>query len=79
MEAFIPQLVYIEPLALKCPLDSKPYNRTFVILDEIFAYTQKYTDERAPEIKRIEAALKVAVVGYTIGYIVAPIYMHDDW
>jgi spore photoproduct lyase len=165
-----PSAEYAIPLATGCmghchycylqtTLGSKPYIRTYVNLEEIFAQTQKYIDERAPEItrfeaactsdivgldhlthslkktieyigqteygrlrfvtkyhhvdhlldakhngktrfrfsvnsryvikhfepgtssfdERLEAARKVAGAGYPLGFIVAPIYMHDDW
>lgn len=33
----------------------------------------------SPLDKRIEAAVKVAKAGYPLGFIVAPIYIHDGW
>jgi spore photoproduct lyase len=165
-----PSAEYAIPLATGCmghchycylqtTLGSKPYIRTYVNLDDIFAQTQKYIDERKPEItrfeaactsdivgidhlthslkkaieffgqtdygklrfvtkfhhvdhlldakhngktrfrfsvnsryviknfepgtssfdERLEAARKVAGAGYPLGFIIAPIYMHDDW
>lgn len=33
----------------------------------------------SPLEKRVEAAKKVAMAGYPLGFIVAPIYLHDNW
>ncbi|OPG93938.1 spore photoproduct lyase, partial [Chryseobacterium mucoviscidosis] len=33
----------------------------------------------SPLDKRIEAAVKVAEAGYPLGFIIAPIYIHDGW
>lgn len=165
-----PSAEYAIPLATGCmghchycylqtTLGSKPYIRTYVNLEDIFAQAQKYMDERMPEItrfeasctsdivgidhlthslkraieffgttthgrlrfttkfhhvdhllsakhngntrfrfsinsnyviknfehntssleERIEAAVKVAKAGYPLGFIVAPLYMHEDW
>lgn len=165
-----PSAEYAIPLATGCmghchycylqtTLGSKPYIRTYVNLEDIFAQAQKYMDERKPEItrfeaactsdivgidhlthslkkaiefigqteygrlrfvtkfhhvdhlldakhngktrfrfsvnsryviknfepgtstfdERLEAAQKVAGAGYPLGFIIAPIYMHDDW
>lgn len=69
-----PSAEYAIPLATGCmghchycylqtTLGSKPYIRTYVNLEEIFAQTQKYIDERAPEITRFEAACTSDIVG----------------
>lgn len=165
-----PSAEYAIPLATGCmghchycylqtTMGSKPYIRTYVNVDDIFAAAEKYMEERAPEItrfeasctsdivgidhlthtlkraieffgqstygklrfvtkfahvdhlldanhqgktrfrfsmndeyvikqfepgtsrldKRIEAAVKVAEAGYPLGFIIAPIYLHDQW
>lgn len=69
-----PSAEYAIPLATGCmghchycylqtTLGSKPYIRTYVNLDEIFAAAQGYMDERAPEITRFEAACTSDIVG----------------
>lgn len=69
-----PSAEYALPLATGCmghchycylqtTLGSKPYIRTYVNLDEIFAQAQKYMDERAPELTRFEAACTSDIVG----------------
>lgn len=69
-----PSAEYAIPLATGCmghchycylqtTLGSKPYLRTYVNLDEIFAQAQKYIDERKPEITRFEAACTSDIVG----------------
>ncbi|MDP4170009.1 MAG: spore photoproduct lyase [Bacillota bacterium] len=69
-----PSAEYAIPLATGCmghchycylqtTLGSKPYIRTYVNLDEIFAQAQKYIDERSPEITRFEAACTSDIVG----------------
>lgn len=69
-----PSAEYAIPLATGCmghchycylqtTLGSKPYIRTYVNLDEIFAQAQKYMDERAPEITRFEASCTSDIVG----------------
>lgn len=69
-----PSAEYAIPLATGCmghchycylqtTLGSKPYIRTYVNLDEIFAAAQGYIDERKPEITRFEAACTSDIVG----------------
>lgn len=69
-----PSAEYAIPLATGCmghchycylqtTLGSKPYIRTYVNLDEIFAQAQKYIDERKPEITRFEASCTSDIVG----------------
>ncbi|HHY21195.1 MAG TPA: spore photoproduct lyase [Bacilli bacterium] len=69
-----PSAEYAIPLATGCmghchycylqtTMGSKPYIRTYVNLDEIFAQAKKYIDERAPEITRFEAACTSDIVG----------------
>lgn len=69
-----PSAEYAIPLATGCmghchycylqtTLGSKPYIRTYVNLDEIFAQVEKYIDERKPEITRFEAACTSDIVG----------------
>lgn len=69
-----PSAEYAIPLATGCmghchycylqtTMGSKPYIRTYVNVDEIFASAQKYMDERAPEITRFEASCTSDIVG----------------
>ncbi|ARK31415.1 spore photoproduct lyase [Halalkalibacter krulwichiae] len=69
-----PSAEYALPLATGCmghchycylqtTLGNKPYIRTYVNLDEIFEATDKYIEERSPEITRFEAACTSDVVG----------------
>ena len=69
-----PSAEYAIPLATGCmghchycylqtTLGSKPYIRSYVNLDEIFAQAQKYIDERKPEITRFEASCTSDIVG----------------
>lgn len=69
-----PSAEYAIPLATGCmghchycylqtTLGSKPYIRTYVNLDEIFAQAQTYMDERKPEITRFEASCTSDIVG----------------
>ncbi|MDF2720428.1 MAG: radical protein [Paenibacillus sp.] len=48
---------------LQTTLGSKPYIRVYVNTDEILEATQRYIDERAPEITRFEAACTSDPVG----------------
>jgi len=38
-----------------------------------------YEHHTASSDKRIEAAIKVASVGYKIGFIIAPVFIYDNW
>ncbi|MBA4602979.1 spore photoproduct lyase [Thermoactinomyces mirandus] len=69
-----PSAEYAIPLATGCmghchycylqtTLGHRPYIRIYVNLDEIFAQTEKYIRERAPEITRFEAACTSDPVG----------------
>jgi spore photoproduct lyase len=69
-----PSAEYAIPLATGCmghchycylqtTLGSKPYIRTYVNLEEIFEQTEKYIEERKPEITRFEAACTSDIVG----------------
>ncbi|MFS0780958.1 spore photoproduct lyase [Bacillus sp. 1P06AnD] len=69
-----PSAEYAIPLATGCmghchycylqtTLGSKPYIRTYVNLEEIFAQAEKYIEERKPEITRFEAACTSDIVG----------------
>ncbi|MBA4495162.1 spore photoproduct lyase [Paenactinomyces guangxiensis] len=69
-----PSAEYAIPLATGCmghchycylqtTLGSKPYIRTYVNLDEIFAQAQKYINERKPDITRFEASCTSDIVG----------------
>jgi spore photoproduct lyase len=69
-----PSAEYAIPLATGCmghchycylqtTLGSKPYIRTYVNTDEIFAQAKKYMEERAPEITRFEASCTSDIVG----------------
>lgn len=69
-----PSAEYAIPLATGCmghchycylqtTLGSKPYIRTYVNLEEIFAQAQKYMEERKPETTRFEAACTADIVG----------------
>src|SRR5699024_12385899 len=48
---------------LQTTMGSKPYIRTYVNVDEIFDAAQKYMDERALEITRLEASCTSDIVG----------------
>lgn len=48
---------------LQTTMGSKPYIRTYVNLDEIFASAEKYMAERAPEETRFEASCTSDIVG----------------
>ncbi len=69
-----PSAEYAIPLATGCmghchycylqtTLGSKPYVRTYVNLDEIFAQAKKYIHERKPKITRFEASCTSDIVG----------------
>lgn len=69
-----PSAEYAIPLATGCmghchycylqtTLGAKPYIRTYVNVDEIFAQAQKYMDERGEQITRFEAACTSDIVG----------------
>lgn len=69
-----PSAEYAIPLATGCmghchycylqtTLGSKPYVRTYVNLNEIFAQAEKYIHERKPEITRFEASCTSDIVG----------------
>lgn len=69
-----PSAEYAIPLATGCmghchycylqtTMGDKPYIRTYVNLEDIFAQTEKYIKEREPEITRFEAACTSDVVG----------------
>lgn len=69
-----PSAEYAIPLATGCmghchycylqtTLGSKPYIRTYVNLDEIFAQAEKYINERKPDITRFEASCTSDIVG----------------
>lgn len=69
-----PSAEYAIPLATGCmghchycylqtTLGSKPYIRTYVNLEEIFAAADQYIHEREPEITRFEAACTSDIVG----------------
>ncbi|MBP2257611.1 spore photoproduct lyase [Virgibacillus alimentarius] len=61
-------------------LDAEHHGRTrfrFSINDD---YVIKYFEPGTSRLnERINAAVKVAEAGYPLGFIVAPIYLHDDW
>ncbi|GGJ84672.1 spore photoproduct lyase [Lentibacillus kapialis] len=61
-------------------LDAEHNGRTrfrFSINDD---YVIKYFEPGTSRLnERINAAVKVAEAGYPLGFIVAPIYLHDDW
>lgn len=61
-------------------LDAEHNGRTrfrFSINDD---YIIKYFEPGTSRLdERIKAAVKVAEAGYPLGFIVAPIYLHDDW
>ncbi len=69
-----PSAEYALPLATGCmghchycylqtTLGSKPYIRTYVNIDDIFAAAENYMEERAPEITRFEASCTSDIVG----------------
>lgn len=61
-------------------LDAKHNNKTrfrFSINDE---YVIKYFEPGTSRLhERIQAAVKVANAGYPLGFIIAPIYLHEGW
>jgi spore photoproduct lyase len=72
---FVTKFAHVDHL-----LDADHQGRTrfrFSINDD---YVIKYFEPGTSRLKdRIEAAVKVAEAGYPLGFIVAPIYLHDGW
>jgi spore photoproduct lyase len=72
---FVTKFAHVDHL-----LDAKHNGRTrfrFSVNDD---YVIKYFEPGTSRLNdRIEAAVKVAEAGYPLGFIVAPIYIHDDW
>jgi spore photoproduct lyase len=72
---FVTKFAHVDHL-----LDADHKGRTrfrFSINDD---YVIKYFEPGTSRLKdRIEAAVKVAEAGYPLGFIVAPIYLHDGW
>lgn len=72
---FVTKFAHVDHL-----LDAKHNGRTrfrFSINDE---YIIKYFEPGTSRLhERIEAAVKVAEAGYPLGFIVAPIYIHEGW
>ncbi|GAA0443333.1 MAG: spore photoproduct lyase [Bacillota bacterium] len=72
---FVTKFAHVDHL-----LDAKHNGRTrfrFSINDD---YIIKYFEPGTSRLnERIEAAVKVAEAGYPLGFIVAPIYLHDGW
>lgn len=72
---FVTKFAHVDHL-----LDAKHNGRTrfrFSINDD---YIIKYFEPGTSRLKeRIEAAVKVAEAGYPLGFIVAPIYLHEGW
>lgn len=72
---FVTKFAHVDHL-----LDAKHNGRTrfrFSINDD---YIIKYFEPGTSRLhERIEAAVKVAEAGYPLGFIVAPIYIHDGW
>ncbi|MFD2924937.1 spore photoproduct lyase [Halobacillus naozhouensis] len=72
---FVTKFAHVDHL-----LDAKHNGRTrfrFSINDD---YVIKYFEPGTSKLDdRIEAAVKVAKAGYPLGFIVAPIYLHDGW
>ncbi|WP_217585870.1 spore photoproduct lyase [Lentibacillus saliphilus] len=72
---FVTKFAHVDHL-----LDAKHNGRTrfrFSVNDE---YIIKYFEPGTSRLhERIEAAVKVAEAGYPLGFIVAPIYIHDGW
>ena len=61
-------------------LDAKHNGRTRFRFSVNADYVIKHFEPcTSPLAKRIEAAGKVARAGYPLGFIVAPIYLHDGW
>ncbi|WP_240374080.1 spore photoproduct lyase [Bacillus piscicola] len=72
---FVTKFAHVDHL-----LDAKHNGRTrfrFSINDD---YIIKYFEPGTSRLKeRIEAAVKIAEAGYPLGFIIAPIYLHDGW
>ncbi len=72
---FVTKFAHVDHL-----LDAEHKGRTrfrFSVNDD---YIIKYFEPGTSRLKeRIEAAVKVAEAGYPLGFIVAPIYLHDGW
>ncbi|MUV36465.1 Spore photoproduct lyase [Lentibacillus sp. JNUCC-1] len=72
---FVTKFAHVDHL-----LDAKHNGRTrfrFSVNDE---YIIKYFEPGTSRLnERIEAAVKVAEAGYPLGFIVAPIYIHEGW
>ncbi|MET3696401.1 spore photoproduct lyase [Bacillus oleivorans] len=61
-------------------LDAKHNGKTRFRFSINADYVIKYFEPgTSPLAKRIEAAVKVAQAGYPLGFIVAPIYLHEGW
>ncbi|MBR3208369.1 MAG: spore photoproduct lyase, partial [Bacillus sp. (in: Bacteria)] len=61
-------------------LDAKHNGRTRFRFSINADYVIKYFEPgTSPLDQRIEAAVKVAKAGYPLGFIIAPIYIHEGW
>lgn len=64
---------------LNTQLGDKSFVRVFTNIDDILDKAKQYIDERLPKITIFEAAVKVAKAGYKIGFIIAPVFLYDNW
>ncbi|ARI75531.1 spore photoproduct lyase [Halobacillus mangrovi] len=72
---FVTKFAYVDHL-----LDAKHNGRTRFRFSMNADYVIKYLEPGTSRLdERIEAAVKVAEAGYPLGFIVAPIYLYDDW
>ncbi|MGI8313945.1 spore photoproduct lyase [Halobacillus mangrovi] len=72
---FVTKFAHVDHL-----LDAKHNGRTRFRFSMNADYVIKYLEPGTSRLdERIEAAVKVAEAGYPLGFIVAPIYLYDDW
>ncbi|TGB01266.1 spore photoproduct lyase [Halobacillus salinus] len=72
---FVTKFAHVDHL-----LDAKHNGRTRFRFSMNADYVIKYLEPGTSRLDdRIEAAAKVAKAGYPLGFIIAPIYLYDDW
>ncbi|MGP4076372.1 spore photoproduct lyase [Halobacillus sp. K22] len=72
---FVTKFAHVDHL-----LDAKHNGRTRFRFSMNADYVIKYLEPGTSRLDdRIEAAVKVAEAGYPLGFIIAPIYLYDDW